>query len=106
MFSFSGGTHATASAELYTPFFFATDGIVWHQPLARNGANADTDPGAGGTLKYRFKLGSTIPIKVHALGTAGNDVTGNANITGKVVVFGDTDMDGVIDSGELPIDFN
>ena len=85
---------------------FAADGIVWHQPLARSGMSEDTNPGAGGTLKYRFKLGSTIPIKVHALGTAGNDVTGNANVTSKVVVFGDTDMNGVADTGALPIDFN
>lgn len=86
---------------------FATDGIVWHQPLARNGASEDTDPGAGGTLKYRFKLGSTIPIKIHAQGCSG-DVTPNANVSGKVVVFGDTDMDGVIDANEgaLVIDYN
>ena len=82
---------------------FAADGIVWHQPLARNGASEDTDPSAGGTLKYRFKSGSTIPIQIHAQGISG-DVTANSNVTGKVVVFGDTDMDGVIDAGELPID--
>ena len=84
---------------------FAADGILWHQPLARNGASEDTDPSADGTLKYRFKLGSTIPIKIHAQGCEGA-VTGNANVSGKVVVFGDTDMDGVADSGELAIDFN
>ena len=33
-------------------------------------------------------------------------MTGNANITGKVVVFGDTDMNGVADTGALPIEFN
>jgi hypothetical protein len=86
---------------------FAEDGILWLQPLARNGMSSDTDPGAGGTLKYRFKLGSTIPIKVHAQGCDGN-VSANANVGGKVVVFGDTDMDGVVDAneGELLIDYN
>jgi hypothetical protein len=86
---------------------FAEDGVLWHQPLARNGASEDTDPSAGNTLKYRFKLGSTIPIKVHAQGCDG-DVTANSNVTGKVVVFGDTDMDGVIDANEnaMVIDFN
>ena len=84
---------------------FAADAIFWHQPLARNGASEDTDPSAGGTLKYRFKLGSTIPIQIHAQGCSG-DVTSNANVTGRVVVFGDTDCDGAIDAGELPISYN
>ena len=84
---------------------FAADGLLWHQPLARNGASEDTDPSADGTLNYRFKLGRTIPIKIHARGCAGN-VTGNANVSGKVVVFGDTDIDGVADADELAIDFN
>lgn len=84
---------------------FAGDGIVWHQPLARNGASEDTDPSAGGTLKYRFKLNSTIPIQIHVQGCSGG-VTSNSNVTGKVVVFGDTDMDGVLDAGELAIDIS
>jgi hypothetical protein len=84
---------------------FAEDGILWLQPLARHGASSDTDPGAGGTLKYRFKLGSTIPIKVQAQGCDGN-VSANANVGGTIVVFGDTDMDGVVDAGEMPIDYN
>ncbi|HSH14539.1 MAG TPA: hypothetical protein VLD18_00800, partial [Verrucomicrobiae bacterium] len=84
---------------------FDKDGILWLQPLARNGASSDTDPGAGGTLKYRFKLGSTIPIKVQAQGCDGN-VSANANVGGTIVVFGDTDMDGVVDAGEMPIDYN
>jgi hypothetical protein len=33
-------------------------------------------------------------------------VTANANVTGIVVVFGDTDCDGVVDAVELPIDYN
>lgn len=81
----------------------AEDGVLWHQPLARNGASEDTDPADRNTLKYRFKLGSTIPVKIHAQGCIG-DVTGNANVTGKVVVFGDTDMDGVIDANEPVMD--
>ncbi len=85
---------------------FATDAIIWHQPLARNGASEDTAPGAGGTLKYRFKLGSTIPIKIHALGCGGTDVTAHANVIGKVDVFGDTNCDGVADGNALPIDYN
>ncbi len=82
---------------------FAEDGVLWHQPLARNGASEDTDPADRNTLKYRFKLGSTIPVKIHAKGCIGH-VTGNANVTGKVVVFGDTDMDGVIDANEPVMD--
>ncbi len=81
---------------------FAAGGVIWHQPLARNGASEDTDPGAGGTLKYRFKQDSTIPIQVHAQGCSA-DVTVNSNVSGKVVVFGDTDMDGVLDAGEVAI---
>jgi hypothetical protein len=86
---------------------FAEDGILWLQPLARNGASSDTDPGADGTLKYRFKLGSTISIKVQAQSCDGN-VSANANVIGKIVVFGDTDMDGVVDANEgaMVIDFN
>lgn len=91
----------------FTPLL-AADGIIWHQPLARRGMCHDTDPSAGNTLKYRFKLGSTIPIKVHALSTTGTDVTNNSNVTGKVVVFGDTDCDGLIDGNDpaLLIDYN
>jgi hypothetical protein len=95
---------ATCVQTITVNNLFAEDGIIWHQPLARNGASEDTDPGAGGTLKYRFKLGSTVPIQVHAQGCSG-DVTANANVSGKVVVFGDTDMDGVVDAGE-PIAFD
>jgi hypothetical protein len=85
---------------------FATDAIVWHQPLARNGASEDTDPSANRTVKYRFKRGSTIPIQIHALNCAGGDVTSNANVIGKVTVFGDSNCDGAIDGNDAPIDFN
>ena len=73
--------------------------------LARNGASEDTDPSAGRTVKYRFKRGSTIPIQVHALGCT-TDVTANANVIGKVTVFGDSNCDGAMDDNATPIDFN
>jgi len=101
----SGASDTCTSIVTVVQDLFAVDGIIWHQPLARSGASEDTDPGAGGTLKYRFKLGSTIPIKVHAQGCSA-DVTPNANVSGRVTVFGDTDCDGVVDAGELPIDYN
>ena len=82
------------------------DAIIWHQPLARHGASEDTDPSAGRTVKYRFKRGSTIPIKIHALDCAGADVTSNANVIGQVTVFGDSNCDGAIDDSAVPIDFN
>ena len=84
---------------------FAADAIMWHQPLARNGASEDTDPSAGRTVKYRFKRGSTIPIQIHALGCTA-DVTSNANVIGKVTVFGDSNCDGALDDSAAPIDFN
>ena len=84
---------------------FAEDAIIWHQPLARNGASEDTDPSAGRTVKYRFKRGSTIPIQVHTLGCTA-DVTSNANVIGKVTVFGDSNCDGAADANAAPIEFN
>jgi hypothetical protein len=84
---------------------FAADAIIWHQPLARNGASEDTDPSAGRTVKYRFKRGSTIPIQIHALGCTA-DVTSNANVIGKVTVFGDSNCDGAADANATPIEFN
>ena len=84
---------------------FAEDAIIWHQPLARNGASEDTDPSAGRTVKYRFKRGSTIPIQIHALGCTA-DVTSNANVIGKVTVFGDSNCDGATDANAAPIEFN
>jgi uncharacterized repeat protein (TIGR03803 family) len=101
----TSGNSTTCQQTITVNNLFADDGIVWHQPLARNGASEDTDPSADGTLKYRFKLGSTIPIQIHAQGCSA-DVTANANVIGKVVVFGDTDMNGVADAGPLLIDYN
>lgn len=101
----SGGS-STCQQIITVQNLLPGDGIIWHQPLARNGASEDTDPGAGGTLKYRFKLGSTIPIKIHVQGCTGNDLTGNANVVGTVEVFGDTNCDGVTDANASAIDFN
>ncbi|MBI3853154.1 MAG: HYR domain-containing protein [Verrucomicrobia bacterium] len=101
----TSGNPATCQQTITVNNLFAGDGIVWHQPLARNGASEDTDPSAGGTLKYRFKLGSTIPIQIHAQGCSA-DVTANANVIGKVVVFGDSNCDGVADGNALAIDYN
>jgi uncharacterized repeat protein (TIGR03803 family) len=100
----AGAFDTCESVVTVTSNLFATGGIIWGQPLARTG-NEDTDPSAGNTVKYRFKYGKTIPIQVRALGCTG-DVTGNSNVTGTVVVFGDTDCAGVADTGALPIDFN
>jgi len=85
---------------------FAEDAIIWHQLLARNGESEDTDPSAGRTVKYRFKRGSTIPIQIHTLGCTGAEVTSNANVFGKVTVFGDSNCDGAMDDNAAPIDFN
>lgn len=51
----AAGNASTCQQIITVNNLFAGDGIVWHQPLARNGASEDTDPSAGGTLKYRFK---------------------------------------------------
>lgn len=63
------------------------DAILWHQPLARNGASEDTDPSAGWTRRHTFKGGSVVPVKVHARlceGGAPGDVT-----RARVSVFAD-----------------
>ena len=99
----AGAFDTCQSVVTVTGGLFAADGIMWHAPLAA-GSN-ETDPSHGGTVKYRFKYGKTIPIQVSALGCTG-DVTGNSNVTGTVVVFGDTDCAGVADTGALPIDYN
>jgi hypothetical protein len=77
------------------------DAIIWHQPLARNGASEDPNP-----MKYRFKRGSTIPVQIDGLNCAGADVTSNANVIGKVTLFDDSNCDGATDNNEAPIDFN
>lgn len=101
----AAGNAGSCAQTITVNNLFAEDAILWHQPLARKGMSDDTDPGAGGTLKYGFKLGKTIPIKIHALSCTGN-VTGNSNVTGTVVVYGDTNMDGVADGNAIPIDYN
>ncbi len=85
---------------------FAEDAVIWHQPLARNGASEDTDPSAGRTVKFQFKRGSTIPIQIHAMGCDGADVTSNANVIGQVTVFGDSNCDGAADANAELIEFN
>jgi len=100
------GNSASCTQIITVNNLFADDVIIWHQPLARNGASEDTDPSAGGTVKYRFKRGSTIPVQIHALSCAGADVTSNANVIATVTVFGDSNCDGAIDDSAVPIDFN
>lgn len=85
---------------------FAADAIIWHQPLARNGASDDTDPSGGGTVKYSFKPDSTIPIQIHALGCGGIDVSSGPWVVGKIAVFADANCDGIADGMALPIEDN
>jgi hypothetical protein len=82
---------------------FGADPLLWGRPLARNGYTEDTDPSAGGTLKYRYQRGSTIPIKVRALDCSSADITSKPNVSGIVHVYADLSCDGVADQ-ELPID--
>lgn len=102
----TGNESAPCVQTISVDNLFAEGGIIWHQPLARKGMSEDTDPSGGGTLKFRFKQGRTIPIQVHAEGCDGADVTANTNVSGTVVVYGDTDADGQIDANELPIDID
>ena len=98
----ASGNVATCTQIITVNNLFAADAIVWHQPLARNGASEDTDPSAGRTMKYRFKRGSTIPIQVHVLG-CNADVTSNANVVGSVAVFGDSNCAGANDANPVPL---
>jgi hypothetical protein len=98
--------NATQCQQLITvQNLFPTNGIIWFPPLARISAG-DTDPSAGLTLKYSFKLGRTIPVRIHALSCDGTDVTGNANVIGQIEVFPVSGCDGVADANALLIDFN
>jgi hypothetical protein len=76
---------------------FGADPLLWSQPLARNGLAEDTDPSAGGTLKYRYPKGGTIPIKVRALDCSSADITSQPNVSGTVHVYADLSCDGVAD---------
>jgi hypothetical protein len=100
------GNVSTCQQTITVNNLFAGDAIIWHQPLARNGASEDTDPSAGRTVKYRFKRGSTIPIQIHALNCDGADVTSNASVIGTATVFGDSNCDGAMDANATPIEFN
>jgi hypothetical protein len=92
---------------------FATDSILWQAPLAVSPANEDTDPSnvnpndskVGTLYRYAFKVGSTIPVKVRALGCSGGDVTAYSNVTGTVSVWADINCDGVGDI-DLPENFS
>jgi len=77
--------------------------LLWGQPLSRNGQAQDTDPSAGGTLKYRYQTGSTIPVKVRALDCSSADITSQPNVSGTVHVYADLDCDAAADQ-ELQID--
>lgn len=76
---------------------FAADPLLWGQPLARNDQIVDTDPSAGGTLKYRYQKGSTIPVKVRALDCSSADITSKPNVSGTLHVYADLGCDGVAD---------
>lgn len=82
---------------------FGADPLLWAQPLARNGQAEDTDPSAGGTLKYRYQRGGTILVKVHALDCSSADITSKPNVSGTVHVYADLSCDGVADQ-ELQLD--
>jgi hypothetical protein len=90
---------------LIEPTIDPDDCIVWHQPLARNGMGAhDTDPSQGGALKYKFKAGSTVPVKIHVNGSISPDITADPNIMATVEVFEDVNCDNVLEENE--IDYN
>ncbi len=82
---------------------FGADPLLWGQPLARNGQTEDTDPSAGGTLKYRYQKGRTILVKVRALDCSSVDITSQPNVGGTVHVYADLSCDGVADQ-KLQID--
>jgi hypothetical protein len=82
---------------------FGADPLLWGQPLARDGQIVDTDPSAGGTLKYRYQRGSTIPVKVRALDCSRADITSKPSVRGTVHVYADLGCDGVADQ-ELQTD--
>jgi hypothetical protein len=77
--------------------------LLWGQPLARTGYVEDTDPSAGGTIKYRYQKGGTILVKVRALDCSSADITSKPNVGGTVHVYADVSCDGVADQ-ELPIE--
>jgi hypothetical protein len=113
------GNTATCTQTITVAKFFATDGIIWLAPIARAPANADTNPslytdnGAGtaaapgGILVARtFKGGSTLPVKIDAIGCTGNaNVVNDPTVSATVELWGDTNADGIEDDS-MPIDFN
>ncbi|MDQ2643555.1 MAG: hypothetical protein M3020_07065 [Myxococcota bacterium] len=81
---------------------FGPDPLLWAQPLARNGRAEDTDPSAGGTIKYRYQRSSNLPVKVRALDCSSADITSDPNVSGTVHVYTDLGCDGVADQ-EVPL---
>jgi hypothetical protein len=85
------------------PGLFAADSILWQAPLAVSPSNEDTDPSnvnpndskVGSLYRYSFKVGSTIPVKIRALGCTGADVTAYSNVQAHVSVWSDVNCDGV-----------
>jgi large repetitive protein len=103
----------------------STDAILWLPPLARKGLAEDTDPSAGGTLKYTFKAGCVIPVqvKVQSCGSAvedsdrghGHDSRHESGrrhhhdqpaVVAEVNLYADRNCDNLPDGGELPIKGN
>jgi hypothetical protein len=103
----------------------STDAILWLPPLARKGMAEDTDPSAGGTLKYTFKAGCEIPVqvKVQSCGFAIEDSDrGHGHgarqepgrrhhhdhpaVVAEVNLYADRNCDNLPDGGELPIKGN
>jgi hypothetical protein len=87
------------------PGLFAADSILWQAPLALSPSSEDTDPSnvnpndskVGSLYRYSFKVGSTIPVKIRAIGCTGADVTAYSNVQAHVAVFSDVNCDGVGD---------
>jgi hypothetical protein len=62
--------------------------IIWHAPTAEDPANHDTDPHQTSSTAYKFTVGKTIPVQVHAVGCFGDDVTDS--VCGRVEVYFDS----------------
>ena len=97
-------------AVVVNRFFAADDSIVWHQPIARSGMSDDTDPSnladgdPSNDVKFRFRKGRTIPVKVHIYDKWGNEVTADDSTSATVVVYSDLACNGVVDAGDVSFD--
>jgi hypothetical protein len=101
-----GNTATCTQTITVIPLVSPVDPVLWLQPLARRGMAQDTDPSAGGTLKYEFKAGSTIPIQVVAQGCTVPEVTDSPDILGEVNLYADVNCDSLPDGNEMTIDYN